>query len=265
MVIKNFSSFFKVIESLEVNVENQPLRYFRGQSNNTWLLQPSILRLFKKADISLQVANKFENYSIEQFYSKVHLFMPNYDTERHRTFIDRLSLMQHNSCPTRLLDWTMSPYVALYFAVNTEPDEDGAVWSYSPAVLAGVQKDKYSNITLDVNVIKQTDDIPDLFFSAPNSHHSARSSVQQSAFSVCNNILKDHTELIADILGEQSSNHLLKIIIPSKIKNELLSQLNVMNINANALFPGADGLGKSIHELLRLRIHHNIDFFRKFF
>lgn len=41
-----------------------------------------------------------------------------------------LMVLQHYVVPTRLLDWSLSPYVALYFAVEDKGDNDGELWSF---------------------------------------------------------------------------------------------------------------------------------------
>ena len=47
-----------------------------------------------------------------------------------------------------------------------------------------------------------------------------------------------------------------KIIIPHSAKPDFLSELRRMNITAAALFPGVDGLGRSIAELTSLGVRH---------
>lgn len=52
--------------------------------------------------------------------------------EHQQTTFDKIALMQHYGIPTRLLDWSLNPLVALYFAVRKNPDDDGRFIVYNP-------------------------------------------------------------------------------------------------------------------------------------
>ena len=74
---------------------------------------------------------------------------------------------------------------------------------------------------------------------------SSRMAEQQGRFTACFRVDLDHTCIATKI----DPTHQKKIIIPHKAKPDFLSELRRMNITAAALFPGVDGLGRSIAEL----------------
>lgn len=112
-------------------------RFFRGQSNADWGLDTGLHRTFLHLASGSLNESGLENSIIGSFKREfgAHSRMrPSEDD-----LLGWLSLMQHYRAPTRLLDWTTSPLVALYFAVrDLDPDIDGAVWVLNPNILAAI-------------------------------------------------------------------------------------------------------------------------------
>ena len=78
---------------------------------------------------------------------------------------------------------------------------------------------------------------------------------QQGAFTVSRQPLADHGTILSQMFEPIVTETQLwgRLVIPSQAKQDILLKLRVANITANALFPGIDGLGRSVRELVRLR------------
>jgi hypothetical protein len=165
--------------------------------------------------------------------------------------------MQHHGAPTRLLDWSLSPYIALYFAVERDWDCDGVVWGFAINELRRRMSEEHGahNATTDPKLSGwfDTPAAPVHVSVVSSEHYSERMSRQQGLFTVCTQILADHADAIGRWLpGEEGRAHSFKLIIPKAAKPDFLRRLRRLNLTALALFPGPDGLGRSLSELVRL-------------
>jgi FRG domain-containing protein len=163
--------------------------------------------------------------------------------------------MRHYGAPTRLLDWTESLYVAVYFAVEKEPDHDGAVWVIHPRGIrnaCGIDE-AWPSAPKDLDVFWRRD-APSILYTVTNKQQTDRMSAQQTVFTVSPQILSAHVQILeqANTASKDPEKCYLKIIVPKELKVDFLSRLHRMNIAARAQFPGIDGIGRSMAELLRL-------------
>lgn len=166
-----------------------------------------------------------------------------------------LALAQHHGLPSRLLDWTFSPYVALHFATTQllRFDQDGVVWTIDyvrahellPESLRMVLRDEGANVFTaemldrvargrnELDQLAEDDDFV-LFLEPPSLDE--RIVNQYALFS-----LMSSPDASLDAWSEQQ-DIVRKLVVPAELKWEVRDKLDQANITERVLFPGLDGL-----------------------
>jgi hypothetical protein len=147
-----------------------------------------------------------------------------------RSDLEWLALGQHHGLPTRLLDWTVSPLVALYFAVSADSNSDGAVY--------GRHMNRAGKSLTDPFTVRKT-------YKYYPPHVTARIRAQHALFSIS----RDPT------IPENTAG-LLKVIIPEGAKSALRSHLYELGVHHESLFPDLDGTCTHLCWRLENRIGH---------
>jgi hypothetical protein len=236
---------------------------YRGQADAAWGLEPSLTRLCRSLGLDRPKTIEVENAILRRFQARAHLYLPGHLIPEVGV-LDWWTLMQHYRAPTRILDWTHSPLVALYFAVNQRWDLDGAVWLFHRHALNERSDGKYGvipdiGLVLDHEKWFQPEEPPPRIIAFDRARLTERMVAQQGAFTIAQDVLLDHSEGMEDALPATEpigpkvvSVYRQKVVVPHGQKKDLLRRLHLMNITAATLFPGVDGFGSELEELIRL-------------
>lgn len=225
---------------------------YRGQPNFDWELESSLHRAFIEAQAIHESGKdlpktlnrcEHEKVMIDRFKCHAHLYLTHLpkDTDA----LSWLSLMQHHGAPTRLLDFTFSPYVALFFALESG-DSDMAVYCVNHHSIKNVDEEYFGKNRLDVysRILEgQHSDDPCLFAFEP-TFSNQRLLSQQGLFVATNTLSHTHDKILSDYNVENGD--VLKFKIPGTLRYSGLRKLNQMNINAANIYPGLDGFCKSM-------------------
>lgn len=281
--VRHFETASAVLECLHSQPLVGPRWAFRGHANADWKLAPSIERL--KREYSHGIRTDSEDYVRHAFKRRAHHYRR--DLPGDQDELEWLALMRHHGAPTRLLDWTSSPYVAAFFAVaDAREKETSAIWAIDiPAIkdealtllieggsLERPADTRFSFSDHDVfNRVFMQETKPAIVAPVQPFRSDERATAQQGLF-LCPNSLdlgfefglkqviksrqdrmeKSWREMLPPDEVEPAKSDplfkpLYKLTIASLARVELLRGLHRMNISYATLFPGLDGFARSLN------------------
>jgi len=217
---------------------------FRGQADVGADLKTSLARLGGNVDLESHLLRNFRKYAQRESVPGDSIW-------------NWLAVAQHHGLPTRLLDWTYSPYVAMHFATESvaESRDDGVIWCVDylqtnrllPDVLQRQLREAGSFVFTGEMLEQAAATLTDfdrlseqtfvVFFEPPSLDE--RIVAQFALFSLVSNY-----KLSLDAWLAEHPAVYRKIVIPACLKWEVRDKLDQANITERVLHPGLDGLSR---------------------
>ena len=203
---------------------------FRGVNDNkNHKLIPSLGRIDRSILCGLSI-NEYEREALNRFKLRANseiIPQPKDDWEW-------LALAQHHGLPTRLLDWTSSPLIALYFATKPEIENDGSLKKCNEN--GGAIYAFHTCNYLDTSCLVPPTDFPEFGLFYP-PHITRRITGQFGLFSIQSDPTK---ELNVEIV-ENEGNWIKKIEFSWETAQQIQRQLYLLGIRHETVFPDLDG------------------------
>ena len=273
---------------VECNIDNQldvlesmrKLRsfIFRGHGDSSWGLSSSIEREFKKYPKS-QMIEGAEQSSIDYFKKRAQLY--GFGLNKDSELPDIISSMQHHGCPTRLIDFTKSFYIATYFAV-CDPNiksHNYSIWALNNPIIQWKAKELASTyfnsdeIDVDIKLKEFSYKLlafkPDGVVPIEAETISRRMSAQQGILLAQTNMHRSFISNLCSMLKIDSTSKPLKFEEFQQINQNIINSIYIikfnfssthlqairrellsLNVTSENVFPDLNGLAKSAVEHL---------------
>lgn len=261
--IKSWKDFEEIVSSSDYSGWA-----FRGQENHAWPMQSSLARYLSDFKVHADVWAHQEDRILRIFRRKAHLFLDHIPADDN--VYEWLALMQHHGAPTRLLDFTWSPFVAAFFALE-KARTGAAVWAVNlKQVKIANQKiiqqyplfkkpnRRIQNRQETVVLAPRTQEIYDRFYIGNSMQDKVPFIATGEPFNMSQRIIAQSGTFVVPGVLHMSVDEILNTYPASEtimtkfvldldsIRDEAMKNLYQMNITNATLFPGLDGMSRSL-------------------
>lgn len=215
-----------------------------GARSQAWKLLPGLLRQVNKMSEASLLARFKQSAALLTVAKPANSF-------------DWVFLMQHYGVPTRLLDWSENPLVALYFAVSeVEHENDAAIWMLRPNKL---------NTNAHINDKDEPDYIPSFDDEEVQGYSTERVRIDKrmQLFPIATIATRNNPRIQAQ-LGTFTIHHnepipieevgdgsqCKKIIVPHKDKEKVREELSLLGMNRLSLFPEIASISETLKDIM---------------
>jgi hypothetical protein len=229
---------------------NKNLKYrhfiWRGQTDSSWLLEPTLERILKKTGKASYT--KIINEHLKRFQYAIRgrrgLNPSHLETEN-----EWWALGQHNGLATPLLDWSKSPFVAAFFAFNSSGKS-----STNKHAIYGISKTSFEWKSNTIKKDHKGSTRPAIIeFIEPLSDENARLVNQGGLFSRSPAGVDIELWMKTNFQKDDDKIRMWKLLFSESIRNVILQSLNRMNINYASLFPDIYGASKFVNMDLEIK------------
>jgi hypothetical protein len=244
-IAPSLGEFIHLVRNILESVQGPRILWFRGQQDATWDLVPRIWRDYDDND-----ERNFTNRFRSRATSRRHV-LPEYEN-----WAIWLSIMQHYGLPTRLLDWTRSPLIAAYFALEEYIDKEplkikaARIWVLKPHILN--KSEHFGDHTPSLEAIECKKMLAPAFTNAAVAEEAKsearaamaaekdpRMFVQQGCFTI-------HSDGVRLNKREGHSRYLSCIEIPKECVREMAKDIDVCGFRKGDMFPDLEHLADEL-------------------
>ncbi|MEX2280995.1 MAG: FRG domain-containing protein [Gemmatimonadota bacterium] len=217
-------------------IRNQWPLLYRGHADSTWKLTSSWHRLQQETPLSTywDLLHELED-QVGTWTGR------RWDLTKDTETAAFVAYLQHHGFPTPLLDWTLSPYIAAYFAFAAMDDfaptsDDVSVFVFAHSVYQAEWEQRYdfSTDVEHVSVLRSAS-LGNQRQLLHQGSYTYSTVLDQGDFLVRRGV--EYTEKHSEV-----RSYVMKYDIPAAEKPRAMRDLRLMGISAMSLFPGAEGV-----------------------